>query len=112
MADQPKTQAGQGAAVPDEEQEHGGGERFNRRLLVIAGVFAVVVGVIAGEGIRSAGVKATGAGTQPPGSGLGLAIVKAIADAHGASVQLADGPDGRGFSVSVTFPGETAAASG
>ena len=67
MADQePKTQAGQGAAAPDEEQEHLGGERFNRRLLVIAGVFAVVVGVIAGEGIRSAGVKTTSAGTQPP----------------------------------------------
>jgi type IV secretory pathway VirB10-like protein len=66
MADQPKTQAGQGAAVPDEEQEHSGGERFNRRLLVIAGVFAVLVGVVAAEGIRSAGVKTTSAGTQPP----------------------------------------------
>jgi two-component system OmpR family sensor kinase len=43
-------------------------------------------------------------GTAPPGSGLGLAIVKAIADAHGASVQLADGPDGKGLAVSVTFP--------
>ena len=32
----------------------------------MAGVFAVVVGVIAGEGIRSAGVKTTSAGTQPP----------------------------------------------
>jgi hypothetical protein len=38
MADQPKTQAGQGAAAPDEEQEHLGGERFNRRLLVMAGL--------------------------------------------------------------------------
>ena len=43
-------------------------------------------------------------GTAPPGSGLGLAIVKAIADTHGASVQLADGPDGKGLAVSVTFP--------
>src|SRR5271154_2136878 len=67
MAEQElKMQAGQGAAAPDEEQEHGGGERFNRRLLVLGGVFAVVVGVIAGEGIRSAGVKTTSAGTQPP----------------------------------------------
>ena len=66
MADQPKTQTGQGGAVPDEEHEHSGGERFNRRLLVIAGVFAVVVGVIAGEGIRSAGVRTTSAGAQPP----------------------------------------------
>jgi hypothetical protein len=62
MSDQSKTQAGQGAAASDEDNEHSGGERFNRRLLVIAGVFAVVVGVIAGEGIRSAGVKTTSAG--------------------------------------------------
>jgi len=43
-------------------------------------------------------------GTAPPGSGLGLAIVKAIADGQGASVQLADGADGKGLAVSVTFP--------
>jgi two-component system, OmpR family, sensor kinase len=46
------------------------------------------------------------AGSQPPGSGLGLAIVKAIADAHGAAVQLGDGPSGKGLSVSVLFPAE------
>ena len=40
----------------------------------------------------------------PPGSGLGLAIVKAIADAHGATVTLADGAAGRGLSVTVSFP--------
>jgi two-component system, OmpR family, sensor kinase len=44
------------------------------------------------------------AGTEPPGSGLGLAIVKAIADAHGATVQLAEGPSGRGLTVSVWLP--------
>jgi len=44
------------------------------------------------------------AGTEPPGSGLGLAIVKAIADAHGATVQLADGPHGKGLAVTVSFP--------
>ena len=43
------------------------------------------------------------AGTSPTGSGLGLAIVKAIADAHGASVALEDGPDGKGLAVTVTF---------
>jgi two-component system, OmpR family, sensor kinase len=43
------------------------------------------------------------AGTTPTGSGLGLAIVKAIADAHGATVTLADGPSGRGLAVIVTF---------
>jgi type IV secretory pathway VirB10-like protein len=65
MAEQELKTPGQGADAPTEEQEHSGGERFNRRLLVIAGVFAVVVGVIAGEGIRSAGVRTTSAGTQP-----------------------------------------------
>ncbi|HET7756769.1 MAG TPA: ATP-binding protein [Steroidobacteraceae bacterium] len=44
------------------------------------------------------------AGTTPPGSGLGLAIVKAIADAHGATVTLDAGADGRGLRVCVTFP--------
>ena len=43
-------------------------------------------------------------GTAPPGSGLGLAIVKAIADAHGATVALSDGPAGKGLTVSVSFP--------
>ena len=44
-------------------------------------------------------------GTSPPGSGLGMAIVKAIADAHGATLALDSGPDGRGLAVSVRFPG-------
>ncbi len=43
------------------------------------------------------------AGTTPPGSGLGLAIVKAIADAHGATVTLTDGPSGKGLAVIVAF---------
>lgn len=38
------------------------------------------------------------------GSGLGLAIVKAIADSHGATVTLGDGPLGRGLRVEVRFP--------
>jgi two-component system OmpR family sensor kinase len=44
------------------------------------------------------------AGTAPSGSGLGLAIVKAIADAHGATVTLAEGPAGKGLAVTVSFP--------
>jgi two-component system, OmpR family, sensor kinase len=43
-------------------------------------------------------------GTVPPGSGLGLAIVQTIADAHGATVALADGPEGKGLAVTVSFP--------
>jgi len=50
-------------------------------------------------------------GTVPPGSGLGLAIVKAIADAHGATVELADGPGGKGLAVTVSFPPTAAPAS-
>ena len=42
-------------------------------------------------------------GVQAPGSGLGLAIVKAIADAHGAGIELGTGEGGQGLSVSVTF---------
>ncbi|MGN6453783.1 MAG: sensor histidine kinase, partial [Steroidobacteraceae bacterium] len=44
------------------------------------------------------------AGTTATGSGLGLAIVKAIADAHGATVSLTDGPAGKGLAVTVAFP--------
>jgi two-component system OmpR family sensor kinase len=47
-------------------------------------------------------------GTRSPGSGLGLAIVKTIAAAHGATVELGEGPDGRGLAVTVTFPAEDA----
>jgi len=50
-------------------------------------------------------------GTVPPGSGLGLAIVKAIADAHGATLTLADGAGGRGLSVTVSFPPASAGSS-
>lgn len=44
--------------------------------------------------------------TRSPGSGLGLAIVKAIAVAHGATVELGEGADGRGLAVTVTFPAD------
>lgn len=38
------------------------------------------------------------------GSGLGLTIVKAIADRHGATVELRDRADGAGLEVRVSFP--------
>ena len=43
------------------------------------------------------------------GSGLGLSIVKAIADRHGARVDLSDPPTGTGLVVEVVFPAPDAA---
>ncbi len=42
-------------------------------------------------------------GTPGDGSGLGLAIVSEIAREHRASVELGDGPDGKGFRVEIRF---------
>ena len=47
---------------------------------------------------------ARGRDVEAPGSGLGLAIVRRIAERHGATVVLAEGPGGRGLAVTVTFP--------
>lgn len=38
------------------------------------------------------------------GTGLGLAIVREIAEHHGATVRLNDGPGGQGLAVRVEFP--------
>lgn len=43
-------------------------------------------------------------GSGADGSGLGLAIVKQIAEGHGATVELAAGPGGRGTQVRIAFP--------
>ena len=53
--------------VPEEEPEHhGGGGRFNRKLLVMASVGAMVVGIVLVEGvIRSTSVQTTPATQQP-----------------------------------------------
>jgi two-component system OmpR family sensor kinase len=48
------------------------------------------------------GAQAAGPGA-PPGSGLGLAIVRAIAERHGARVELRDAPAGRGLEARVRF---------
>lgn len=45
-----------------------------------------------------------GDAAAPHGSGLGLAIVRAVADRHGATIKLDDGPGGNGLCVSVRFP--------
>jgi two-component system OmpR family sensor kinase len=47
------------------------------------------------------------AGTSPSGGGLGLSIVRTIAEGHGASISLAEGPAGKGLTVTVSFPPPT-----
>jgi two-component system sensor histidine kinase TctE len=54
-------------------------------------------------------------GSTGEGCGLGLAIVQDIATAHGATVKISDGADGRGVCVTVLFPltsGNESAANG
>lgn len=43
-------------------------------------------------------------GNAQHGSGLGLAIARAIAERHGASIELLDTPTGEGLRVKVVFP--------
>jgi len=47
--------------------------------------------------------RGTSGSNDPGGSGLGLAIVRAIAEQHGAQIELDVGPDGRGLMFSVVF---------
>jgi two-component system OmpR family sensor kinase len=49
------------------------------------------------------------AGATAAGSGIGLAIVKAIAEQHGARVELGTGATDRGLKVRVIFPSMAAA---
>jgi two-component system sensor histidine kinase QseC len=43
-------------------------------------------------------------GSGEQGSGLGLSIVARIAEMHGASIDMTDGPDQSGLTVTVAFP--------
>ena len=47
-------------------------------------------------------------GTSEPGVGLGLSIATRIAALHGASLELGEGPGGRGLAVRVDFPNDPA----
>lgn len=43
-------------------------------------------------------------GTPGTGSGLGLSIVQEVANAHGASIHVSDGPGNTGTQIAVEFP--------
>jgi hypothetical protein len=65
-------------------EEHPGGGRFNRLLLVVVIGVAMVVGAVAIEGIRSAGVSAPSTRTQAADDGADVARNKAEIDALAA----------------------------
>lgn len=44
------------------------------------------------------------AGSNERGSGIGLSLVARIADSHGATIEIGEGLDGRGFGITVVFP--------
>jgi two-component system sensor histidine kinase TctE len=45
-----------------------------------------------------------GSNARGAGSGLGLAIVREVAQLHGAKVDISTGPNGKGTTVTLTFP--------
>jgi type IV secretory pathway VirB10-like protein len=64
----------------EEHEEHPGGGRFNHLLLVVVVGIAMIVGVVAAEGIRSAGVSTPSASTQGADEGSDAARNKAEVD--------------------------------
>ncbi|SFS20134.1 HAMP domain-containing protein [Dyella sp. OK004] len=44
------------------------------------------------------------AGSNERGSGIGLSLVARIAESHGATIEIGEGIDGRGFGITVVFP--------
>lgn len=72
-ADESKSDGAVQGASGEAPREHEGGPRFSRRVLVMVSVGAVVLGVVAAEGIRSAGVKTTSAVTQAVDDGAAAA---------------------------------------
>jgi type IV secretory pathway VirB10-like protein len=71
---------------PEADEEHPGGGRFNHLLLVVVVGIAMIVGAVAAEGIRSAGVRAPSTGTQAADDGAGVARNKAEVDDLAAGV--------------------------
>lgn len=75
MADE--TQSRDVLGEPEREEEHPGGGRFNRLLLILIVAIAMIVGVVAAQGIRSAGAPAQNVGAQPADDGADSARNKA-----------------------------------
>src|SRR5260370_20459995 len=75
MADE--TQSRDVLREPERKEEHPGGGRFNRLLLILIVAIAMTVGVVAAQGIRSAGAPAQSVGTQPADDGADSARNKA-----------------------------------
>lgn len=50
-----------------------------------------------------------GGDRQVAGTGLGLAICKGFVEAHGGTIEIGDGPDGRGAAIRVSLPIDPAA---
>src|SRR5712692_2881856 len=71
----------------DRHEEHPGGGRFNHLLLIVVVGIAMIVGIVAMQGIRSAGVTVPSTGAQPTDDGVDAARDKAEVDelAAGAS---------------------------
>jgi type IV secretory pathway VirB10-like protein len=96
--------AGGGRSGDDEvreverEEEHPGGGRFNRLLLIVIAAIAMIVGVVAAQGIRSAGVPAQSVSTQPADDGADVARNKAKVE------ELAAGSAPRAPVATVTLP--------
>jgi len=76
----------------DGHEEHPGGGRFNHRLLVVFVGVAMIVGVVAIQGIRSAGVATSSTGAQTADDGADAARDKAEVDALAAGATRPDPP--------------------
>jgi type IV secretory pathway VirB10-like protein len=81
----------------DGHEEHPGGGRFNQLLLIVGVGFAMIVGVVAVQGIRSAGVTAPGSATQPADTG-------AVAERDKAEVDELAAGAARPKSAAVVIP--------
>jgi len=68
------------------------------------GVFDDGPGIPHGEQHRAGERFFRASNATQPGTGLGLAIVRSIAERHGGSLTLADGPGGRGLSATMLLP--------